>query len=429
MIECGPVYIFLPLDASMDHVPATRLYTPLDTTPTLNTSSQHFAVEAVREALFAAKRPILFVDGMAKAYHVGETVRDIAHKLRLPTYHGSMGKALVDETAEYYAGMYQGIISDAYLKEHFESSDCVLNIGPVDCDTNSGGFTRKFAPNSIRIDPYEVTVNGQTFSNLHISGVLSELSQSLLDDETRVTRTEVPKAPIVKAPVDFESLKITQSWLWDKLAAQIQPHDAVFAETGTAVFGICYERMPANIRFFTQTYYGSIGWATPAALGTDLALRELSAEKGVPRGRTVLVTGDGSLNLTIQEIGTMITNGLHPLIIVLNNAGYTIERVIHGARQKYNDINPVKFKHLLAAFNHPDPENHYYRAETKEEFFKVFSDERLRAPKLTTIVEIMMDKMDVPWRLTKQIYNRGPKYEQSLIDEGFIGEGRVGIGG
>jgi pyruvate decarboxylase len=413
----------------MDHVPATRLHTPLDTTPSWYTSSQHFAVEAICDALFAAKNPILFVDGNAKAYHVRETVQAIARKLRIPTYAGTMGKAIVDETEEYYAGMYQGVISDVYLKEHFESSDCVLNIGPVDCDTNSGGFTRKFAPNSIRIDPYEVSVNGKTFSDLHISGVLSELNESLSNDETRVVRSPVPKAPVVKPPVDAASLNITQSWVWEKLAAQLQPHDVVFAETGTAVFGLCYERMPADIRFLTQTYYGSIGWATPAALGTELALRELAAEKGLPRGRTVLVTGDGSVNLTIQEIGTMITNGLHPLIIVLNNAGYTIERVIHGARQRYNDINPVNFKHLLAAFSHPDPDNHYYRAETKEEFFKVFSDERLRAPKLTTIVEIVVDKMDVPWRLTRQIYIRGPAYAQSLIDEGFIGEGRVGIGG
>lgn len=413
----------------MEHVPATTLHTPLDTTPSWYTSSQHFAVEAIRDALFAAKNPILFVDGNAKAYQVRETVQAIARKLRIPTYAGTMGKAIVDETEEYYAGMYQGIISDVYLKEHFESSDCVLNIGPVDCDTNSGGFTRKFAPKSIRIDPYEVSVNGKTFSDLHISGVLSELNESLSNDETRVVRTPVPKAPVAKPPVDAASLNITQSWVWDKLAAQLQPHDVVFAETGTAVFGLCYERMPANIQFLTQTYYGSIGWATPAALGTELALRELSTEKGLPRGRTVLVTGDGSVNLTIQEIGTMITNGLHPLIIVLNNAGYTIERVIHGARQRYNDINPVNFKDLLAAFNHPDPGNHYYRAETKEQFFKVFSDERLRAPKLTTIVEILVDKMDVPWRLTRQIYNRGPQYAQALIDEGFIGEGRVGIGG
>ena len=205
----------------------------------------------------------------------------------------------------------------------------------------------------------------------------------------------------------------------------------ILVETGTSVFGICYERMPANICFITQTYYGSIGYATPAALGAELALRELASEQGKPRGRTVLITGDGSLNLTIQEIGTMIVQDLRPLIVVINNEGYTIERVIHGARQRYNDINPVRFRNLLAAFTHPEPEAHFHKAESKEEFKRLFQEkrERLTDPKMTTVVELMLDKMDVPWRLTKQISMRSPEYKQYLIDEGFIGEGRVGIGG
>jgi pyruvate decarboxylase len=188
--------------------------------------------------------------------------------------------------------------------------------------------------------------------------------------------------------------------------------------------------MPANVCIITQTYYGSIGYATPAALGSELALRELAAEQGKPRGRTVLITGDGSLNLTIQEIGTMIVRGLRPLIVVINNAGYTIERVIHGARQEYNDSNPVRFRHLLAAFAHPEPETYFHRAESKKEFKKLFQEkgEGLRDPKMTTVVELVLDKMDVPWRLTKVIWLRGPEYKQYLLDEGFIGEGKVGIG-
>ena len=77
----------------------------------------------------------------------------------------------------------------------------------------------------------------------------------------------------------------------------------------------------------------SIGYACPAALGSELALEEIAKETGEPRRRTYLVIGDGSLNLTMNEIGTMCTYGAKPIVVVVNNLGYTIERVIHGAHQ------------------------------------------------------------------------------------------------
>ena len=158
MIQCAPVYIYMPLDLCMTEVSAARLRTPIDTTPSTDIQIQESAIQAIQQTLFAAKNPVMFVDGLVKSYHVQESCRTIAHKLRIPVYHGTMGKAVVNETEEYYAGMYQGIISDPHLREAFESSDCALIIGAVECDTNSGGFTRKFPERSIRIDPYEVSV-------------------------------------------------------------------------------------------------------------------------------------------------------------------------------------------------------------------------------------------------------------------------------
>jgi pyruvate decarboxylase len=85
------------------------------------------------------------------------------------------------------------------------------------------------------------------------------------------------------------------------LAKFLQPNDVVLAETGTTSFGIIYAKLPKDVRLLAQTYYGSIGWATAATLGAEIALQELEKEKGLPRGRTILITGDGSMQLTMQE--------------------------------------------------------------------------------------------------------------------------------
>ena len=71
---------------------------------------------------------------------------------------------------------------------------------------------------------------------------------------------------------------------------------------------------------------------TGSTLGAALAARDMQL------GRTILFIGDGSLQLTVQELSTMMRLRLKPIIFVLNNSGYTIERWLHGKVRKYNDI-------------------------------------------------------------------------------------------
>jgi len=302
-----------------------------------------------------------------------------------------------------------------------------LLLGCVAADTNSGGMTRKFKE-TIEVNANNVVVKGKKFDGTFIKPILAALTERLSSQKIKIT--EIPTLKERKPPVDHESKNLTQSWLWDELAKFLKPGDVVIGETGTTTFGLLYAKMPKEIRFVTQTYYGSIGHATPAALGADIALQELHRDTGAPRGRTVLVTGDGSMQLTMQEIGTMVTFGFKPIIIIINNAGYTIERVIHGARQPYNDINLARYEYLLPFFGHDDAQASYRKVETKEEFpRKVFEDKKLCEPSSVQVLELVLDRFDVPWRLTKVLSLRGPKYIEELKEAGFIGEGRVGIGG
>jgi len=79
----------------------------------------------------------------------------------------------------------------------------------------------------------------------------------------------------------------------------------------------------------------------PALLGAQLA---------DPARRMVLLIGDGAAQQTIQELGTILRLGLKPLIIVLNNDGYTIERAIHSPESAYHDIAAWNWMALPSAF-------------------------------------------------------------------------------
>lgn len=93
--------------------------------------------------------------------------------------------------------------------------------------------------------------------------------------------------------------------------------------------------------FIGQPLWGSIGYTLPPTLGTQMAN---------PNRRNILLIGDGSLQLTVQELSTMIRQDIKPIIFVINNDGYTVERLIHGMEETYNDIRMWDYKALPKVF-------------------------------------------------------------------------------
>ena len=100
---------------------------------------------------------------------------------------------------------------------------------------------------------------------------------------------------------------IAQSYIWRRLGQYIRPNDILVADSGTAQFGFSDACFPKNSTYITQLYYGSIGYSVGACVGAAIAQRELYRSGELSElGRTILVVGDGSLQLTVQEIGTFI---------------------------------------------------------------------------------------------------------------------------
>ena len=138
---------------------------------------------------------------------------------------------------------------------------------------------------------------------------------------------------------------VTQAALWRRLEAFIEPGDIVAADQGTASYGLPGLRLPAGVDVITQMLWASIGYTLPAIIGAKLA--------STPRRRAVLIIGDGALQMTVQELGTVIRHGLEPIIIVLNNDGYTVERAINGPTASYNDVARWNLTDLPCAFGAP----------------------------------------------------------------------------
>ena len=112
-----------------------------------------------------------------------------------------------------------------------------------------------------------------------------------------------------------------------------------------------------------------------------------------PNRRNILLIGDGSLQLTVQELSTMIRQDIKPIIFVINNDGYTVERLIHGMEETYNDIRMWDYKALPKVFGGDNVVVH--DVKTSNDLQNVF-DAIKAAPEQLHFTEVTMKWDDAP---------------------------------
>jgi len=164
------------------------------------------------------------------------------------------------------------------------------------------------------------------YNNVKMADVLEQLARRL----PRRSDVKGPKAWPSAAPKVRNEDSISADYLYPRLAGFFRPGDIIVSETGTATFGLLPMFLPKDATFHNQTLWGSIGWATPASFGAALA---------APDRRVILVTGEGSHQMTAQEVSQFHRHGLKPIVFVINNDGYLIERMLaHRPDYCYNDL-------------------------------------------------------------------------------------------
>ena len=230
--------------------------------------------------------------------------------------------------------------------------------------------------------------------------LLPALSDSFSKDPLKIAphpwQEGLPCTPYPKLQGNPPEGPLTHEYMWPRFSNFLQPNDTLVIETGTSQVGILEAAYPTPIHTFMQTIFGSIGFATASSVGAFVAAKEKSDEGAmVKKNRHILITGDGSLQLTVQAFADHLRHDLTPIIFLLNNAGYTVERMIHGMEAPYNDIPEWNYAQLLKAFG-PGFETETYRVRSCEEWDELLRGGRLRETGCTQLVECFLDKEDAP---------------------------------
>lgn len=393
--EKKPVYIAIPVDiCKMEIENNPEIEQPVSNQKNLTKAAEH-ALNLIKTSDF----PVILADVLAKRFNATDEMKKFADTSGLPLCTMLMGKSLIDEDNEMYLGTYLGSYDNLYAYKYVNNSDCVISIGTIISDLNTFSFDIKFDPSQyINIQGTYTIIENKKYENVLMKDILAVLCEKI---EKRDIVIETEKRGFEKTEQP-DNKKLTADYIYPRLQEFFKPGDIIFSETGLTKFGIAPMNLPKDCILNNQVLWGSIGWATPAAFGAAIADKSR---------RVVLITGEGAHQLTAQEVSTIMRHNLKMVIIVLNNSGYTIERILSdNPMDKYNDIAKWNYSKLPSVF---EGEYCSIRVHSESEFDKALKDTENEPNKLYYI-EVLTDMFDVPY-LTKRVVKKLRNQDKTFV--------------
>lgn len=376
-----PIHIQLPSDITHIKIQTPThpfQYKPYVTEPSyLNT-----VVHKLKDKLASAQKPTLLIDHLAQKFGFANIIQSISEQYKIPLVSLGTAKNIINEAAPNYLGVYSGASSPTDIKNAVEQSDCLLCIGTQFADVNTAIFSQNIPyQNTILIQPYDVKLNHEYYEGIEATTLLKHIFN--IHEQPLENINSEKQAPTHKNSKE----PLSNATLWPQISSFLRDGDIVLGEAGCSSSGLNGISLPFKAKYISQPIWGSIGYTLPALVGTLFAQ---------PQARHILFIGDGSLQLTAQEISTIVRYKLKPIIFILNNGGYTIERKILGAEAKYNDIHNWRYTELAHVFY---GEAQTFHVETLKELHQTLST--LDTPNQLTLIELKLPKLDAPESLNK----------------------------
>ncbi|GAB6613453.1 alpha-keto acid decarboxylase family protein [Bacillus cereus] len=391
-IEKRPVHIQLPIDVY--NKPINKPTEPILHKPVVsNKDALDKMLLHATSKISSAKKPVILADFEVARFHAEEYLHQFVEKTGFPIATLSMGKGVFPEKHPQFIGVYTGDVSSPYLRKRINESDCIISIGVKLTDTITGGFTQGFTKEQvIEIHPYTVKIIDKTYGPVVMKDVLEQLTDLIEHriEETLEIKSFISESLSITEEFNPKAQMVTQKRFWQQIYHFLQENDVLIAEQGTPFFGSATIPLPNNTTYVTQPLWGSIGYTLPALLGTQLA--DLSR-------RNILIIGDGSFQVTVQELSTILRQNLKPIIFLINNNGYTVERAIHGQKEPYNDIQMWDYTKLANVFG-SEEKSLPCKVENEIELAEVLTNITLNKNQLI-FIEVIMSQGDQPELLAK----------------------------
>lgn len=319
-----PVYLELP----RDRVNSRALYphTPDEERVSSNKRALEEALAEASEMLAAARKPVIIAGVEMHRFGLAKQVTELAERHQIPMTATLLGKSVVGEKHPLYLGIYEGAMCRAELRSYVEESDCMILLGTFMTDIDLGIFTANIDPGKC----IYVTSEALQIRHHHFHDVLlADFVKGLVKAPFKTAKRPIP-AGLRLTPQPFvlnAAAKITSRRLFARVNQMLDEDMAIVADVGDCLFGAAELSIYKHTEFLSPAYYTSMGFAIPASVGAQVGRRNV---------RPIVLVGDGAFQMTCLELSTAVRRGLNPIVIVLNNKGYTTERFLQEG--PFNDI-------------------------------------------------------------------------------------------
>ncbi|TWT54474.1 Indole-3-pyruvate decarboxylase [Rubripirellula amarantea] len=335
-----PVFIELPRD--MVHVvpPMTHRFARPERTNDAQATAE--AIKETAQRITSAKKPVIVAGVEIHRFGLQDELLKLAETTGIPIATTMLGKSVVSERHPLFVGLYEGALGDPKVTQFVEESDLVLLLGAFLSDINLGIYSAKLDPDHCVYATSEtLRISHHHYHNVDLKLFLSGLHASaptaskrdisaLKRDAVKETRSsDDPKRPL------------QTSRMMRKLNELIDADTIVIADVGDSLFASTELTIHDRGEFLSPAYYTSMGFSIPAALG---------ASKARPDHRVVVLVGDGAFQMTGQELSTLVREGHHPIVILLDNHGYGTERYLHAGEWKYNEVHRWNYAKLFDVY-------------------------------------------------------------------------------
>ncbi len=375
-----PVYVAIPVDVCCQYIEDDDYKINIQKS---DENNLNLAFNKIKELIESSKNPILFVDYLTKRFKLQNEVLEFIKNTNIKFSSFIMGKGAISEEQKGFLGTYTGNYSPKLLLDEIKNSDLTISIGYLNGDLNTGGFSTFEEKNlDILIDKTKTTIKGEVFENVLVQDIVRLIAKNI---KAKFSPRTIKETKLKTTPK--EKIKIED--IIPKIESVFDKNDVFIMEMGLLSLSGGLIKLKDGMEYLSQTLWGSIGWATPAAFGAMMANKEKNNDSKI-----VLFVGDGSIQLTCQEIANYFEYDLKPVVFILNNKGYTIERVLSKDKEdKFNDITDWDYKALIKAFCQKK-DFIFKRAKTIKEFEGAIKKINKEKGKKPIFIELYTDKYD-----------------------------------